>query len=188
MPQSFVRCCRTVALALVFLAPIASAQDGATRVTFTVSPGFITFSGFGGSFGTAVARLSVSRDFSRYAGAEVALFTVTPMGGASAQPGCVAGSSCQARTTPNALNGVMLSGYAFAGQTPLRLIAGVGAVKATGGEGFDPRSTTAGMVGLEWVSRSTRWFAPTFGVRFAQLGSPIAGARQLFLPGVGLSF
>jgi hypothetical protein len=49
------------------------AQETGTTVTLTVSPSFVNFDGFGGSFGAVVARLSVSRDFTRITGAEISL-------------------------------------------------------------------------------------------------------------------
>jgi hypothetical protein len=185
MTRSLVHC--LVGLSLLAAVPVA-AQDSRTRVTLTVSPGFVDFAGYGGGFPAAVARLSVSRDFSRYLGGEVAGFVLAPMGGASAMAGCVAGSSCISTSTPNLLSGGMVSGYAFAGDSPLRISAGVGAVNASGGEGFGRRSAGALLLGIDLVPRTGSRFAPTVGIRVLQLASPLAGARQLILPGVGLSF
>lgn len=178
---------RTLAL-VAMSASTGAAQEQRTRIEFSVSPSFITFSGFGGSFGAAVARLSISRRITPNAGAEASVFTVVPSGAASAVPGCIQGSPCVTRTTPSALSGLMLSGYAAGAMSPVRVLVGGGVVRASGGEGFERRSTGAIMLGVEWVSRSTNRFGPSIGVRFAQLTSPLAGARQLFLPGVGLSF
>ncbi len=165
-----------------------SAQETGTTVTLTVSPSVVSFDGFGGSFAAAVVRLSISRDFTRLTGGEISAFTLAPLGGASAQPGCPVGSACQSRSTPSALSGFLTSMFAYAGESGLRASAGVGAVTASGGEGFRHRSSLAGLVGLDWVPRSDNRFAPTFAIRLVQLASPIAGARQLLLPGVGLSF
>lgn len=164
------------------------AQETGTTVTLTVSPSFVSFDGFGGSFGAVVARLSISRDFTRVTGGEVSAFTLAPLGGASSQPGCTVGSTCQSRSTPSVLSGVLMSLFAYAGETGLRAAAGVGVVGATGGEGLGNRSSVAGVIGLDWLPRSNNRFAPTFAIRLVQLSSPIAGARQLLLPGIGLSF
>jgi hypothetical protein len=83
---------------------------------------------------------------------------------------------------------VLTSLFAYAGETGLRAAVGIGAVGASGGEGLGNRSSVAGVVGLDWVPRSNNRFAPTFAIRLVQLSSPIAGARQLLLPGIGLSF
>ena len=164
------------------------AQETGTTVTLTVSPTFVSFSGFGGSFGAAVARLSVSRGFTRLTGGEASAFVLAPLGSASSQPGCVVGGSCQARTTPSLLSGLLTSMYGYAGETGLRASAGIGVVGASGGEGLGNRSSFAGVLGLDWVPQTDNRFAPTFAFRLVQLASPIAGARQLLLPGVGLSF
>lgn len=175
-------------LATMFPHTPLGAQETGTTVTLTVSPSFVSFDGFGGSFGAVVARLSVSRDFTRMTGGEVSAFTLAPLGGASSQPGCTVGSTCQSRSTPSVLSGVLTSLFVYAGETGLRAAAGVGAVGASGGQGLENRSSVAGLVGLDWVPRSNNRFAPTFAVRLVQLSRPIAGARQLLLPGIGLSF
>lgn len=185
MTRSLIRC--LAGLSLLAAVPVA-AQDTGTRVTLTVSPGFVDFAGYGGGFPAAVARLSVSRDFSRYTGVELAGFVLAPMGGASAMADCVAGFSCISTSTPNLLSGGLVSGYVFAGDSPLRLSAGGGVVNASGGEGFGRRSTGALLFGIDLVPRTSNRFAPTVGIRVLQLASPLAGARQLILPGVGLSF
>lgn len=168
--------------------PALGAQETGTTVTLTVSPSFVNFDGFGGGFGAVVARLSVSRDFTRITGAEISAFTLVPLGGASSQPGCTVGSTCQSRSTPSVLSGALTSLFVYTGETGLRAAAGIGAVGASGGEGLGNRSSVAGVIGLDWVPRSANRFAPTFAIRIVQLSSPIAGARTLLLPGVGLSF
>lgn len=185
MTRSLVR--RLLGISLVAALPVG-AQDTGTRVTLTVSPGFIDFAGHGGGFGTAVARLGVSRGFTRFTGAELSAFAVVPLGGQTSTPDCIANLPCHATSTPNVLSGGMVSGYAFAGHGPLRISAGVGAVNASGGEGFGRRSTSALLLGLDLVPRTNSRLAPTVGVRVLQLGAPLAGARQLVLPGVGFSF
>lgn len=176
-------------IAVLVMVPRASigAQETGTTVTLTVSPSFVSFDGFGGSFGAVVARLSVSRDFNRMTGGEVSAFTLAPLGGASSQPGCTVGSTCQSRSTPSVLSGALTSLFVYAGETGLRAAAGIGAVGASGG-GLGNRSSVAGVIGLDWVPRSNNRFAPTFAIRLLQLSSPIAGARQLLLPGLGLTF
>jgi hypothetical protein len=178
----------TVALMVVLPGQTLIAQDAETTVTLTVGPSYVNFDGFGGGFGAAVAQLSISRGFNRMTGGEVSVFALAPLGGASSQPGCTVGTVCEARSTPSVFSGVLTSVYAYAGESGLRASVGVGAVGASGGEGLGNRSSLAGLVGLDWVPRSSNRFAPTFAFRVVQLASPIAGARQLLLPGVGLSF
>lgn len=177
-------------LAAVMLVSVPNAQLGAqdheTTVTLTVGPGFVDFEF--GSFGAAVARLSVSRGFTRRTGGELSTFVLAPLGKASAQPGCIPGAVCETRTTPSVLFGQLASVFADAGETGLRATVGGGAVGSAGSEGFKNRSSLAGLVGLDWIPRSDNRLAPTFSLRFLQLASPIAGARQLLLPGVGFSF
>jgi len=152
------------------------------------SPGFVNFAGYGGTFASAVARLSVSRAFSPRAGAELAAFAVSPLGAASIEPSCVPGGACQSIMSPSLLSGVMASGYAFLGETRLRTALGGGLVTASGGEGIAQRNSGAVMVGVDLVPRRTRSLTPTIGVRVLHLTRPVAGARQLVLPGVGFTF
>ena len=174
-------------LALVH-APVR-AQDLGPTLTVTVSPTAVSFADFGGSFSAAVARLNVNVPFTRMTGGELSAFALAPLGGASSQPGCPIGSSsCQARSTPGLLSGFLTSFFAYAGESGLRASAGVGAVVASGGEGLTRRSSPAGVLGLDWLPRTDNRFVPTFAVRLVQLSAPIAGARQLLLPGLGLTF
>ena len=162
------------------------AQDNETTVTLSVGPSFVDFEF--GSFGAAVARLSISRGFTRRTGGELSTFVLAPLGRASAQPGCIPGASCETRTTPSLLFGQLASLYADAGESGLRATIGGGAVGSAGSEGFESRSSFAGLVGFDWIPRSNNRFAPTVSFRFLQLARPIAGARQLLLPGIGFSF
>jgi hypothetical protein len=164
----------------------ASGQEEGTTVTLTVSPTLIRFDGFGGSFGAAVARLSVSRGFSQKTGGELSAFTLAPLGGATSIPDCVAEAYCRTLSTPSALTGALASVFGYAGD--LRASVGAGGVAASGGEGFANRSSLAGLIGLDYIPRTNNRFAPTFALRIVQLSRPIAGARQLLLPGVGLTF
>ena len=177
-------------LAAVLLAAVPNvqlgAQDNETTVTLSVGPSFVDFEF--GSFGAAVARLSISRGFTRRTGGELSTFVLAPLGRASAQPGCIPGGSCETRTTPSLLFGQVASLFADAGETGLRATAGAGAVGSAGSEGFENRSSLAGLVGLDWIPASDNRLAPTFSFRFLQLARPIAGARQLLLPGIGFSF
>lgn len=179
-------------LAAVVLAAVPNvqlrAQDTGTTVTLTVSPSFIHFDGFGGGFGAVVTRVSVSRGFTQLTGGEVSAFALAPLGGATSQPGCVTGGTCQTRSTPSLLTGLLTSVFGYAGETGLRASAGAGVVGASGGEGLSHRSSLAGVIGLDWEPRSDNRFAPTFAFRLVQLARPIGGARQLLLPGVGVSF
>lgn len=168
--------------------PTAAQEAGGTTVSLTVSPSVVNFAGFGGRFGAVVARLSVTRDFTRHTGGEVSAFMLAPMGGATAIPGCVEGSACQTYSTPNAVTGILTSAFVRAGESGLRLSAGAGAVSASGGEGLDHRFSLAGLVGVDYEPRSRNRLVPTFALRVVHLASPIAGARQLLLPGIGFSF
>lgn len=172
---------------LVTIPAASDAQEG-TTISLTVSPSFVNFDGWGGSFGAGVIQLSIRRDFTRAVGAELTAFTLAPAGGATDIPGCVVGSPCITRSTPNMLFGVMPSVFTWVGGSDFRLTGGVGFVGAAGGEGFENRSSLAGLLGIDWVPRSRNRMVPTLALRVVQLSSPIAGARQLLLPGVGISF
>lgn len=183
-----LRSLRLSAIAVAaFLPGSLVAQESGTTVTLTVSPSFVDFAGLG-SGPAAVARLSISRGFTRMTGGEVSAFVLAPLGGASATPECVVGGTCQTRSTPSLLSGVSTSVFAYVGETGLRGSIGVGAVGASGGEGLGNRGSFAGLIGVDWLPRTDTRFAPTFSFRLVQLASPIAGARQLLLPGVGLTF
>ena len=187
MSRSSVRI--IVAAACGLVAASAAAQDGReTRITLTVGPTFVDFAGFGGSVGAAAAQLQVSRYFSPTAGGELSAFMVVPAGGASSQPECVAGATCQSRATPGMVNGLLASAFTFLGESGFRVSAGGGGVKAFGGEGLGATASLAGSVGLDWVTRGNSRLLPTFGVHVVQLARPIAGARQFLLPGAGFTF
>jgi hypothetical protein len=178
-----------ISVAFLFSVPLAlHAQDTETQITLTVSPSFVDFGDFGGRFGAGVIRLSASRGFTRLTGAELSTFALAPLGGATSIPDCPPAVSCQTRSTPSVLFGSFGSLLLYAGESGLRASVGGGLVRAVGGEGLDTRSTVAGLLGLDYVPRSDNRFAPTFGVRFLQLSTPLAGARQLLLPGVGVRF
>lgn len=166
----------------------ALAQESGTTVTLSVSPSFVNFASFGGSFPAAVAQLNVSRPFTRSTGGEVSLFALVPLGGATAMPDCPPLVSCVSTQTPSLLTGALASIFAYAGETGLRASLGGGAAFASGGEGFPHRSSPAGVVGLDWIPNTRNRFVPTVAVRLVYLTSPIAGARQLLLPGLGLRF
>jgi hypothetical protein len=178
----------TIAVALLLTLPISLHAQDETTITLTVSPSFVDFGDFGGRFGAGVIRLSASRSITRLTGAELSTFALAPLGGMTSIPGCVEGAACRTYSTPNMLSGASGSFYVYAGESGLRLALGGGLVRALGGEGFDRRSTTAAVVGLDWIPSSNNRFAPTLAVRFLQLSTPLAGARQLLLPGVGVRF
>jgi hypothetical protein len=61
---------RLIAILCTSLAalPVTSnAQDG-TTISLTISPSFVDFGAWGGSFGAAVVQLSIRRDFTRSIG------------------------------------------------------------------------------------------------------------------------
>jgi hypothetical protein len=165
-----------------------AAQQTGTTITLTVSPTYVNFPEVGGQLGAAVARLGVSRDFTRLAGGEVSVFALAPLGGVAAQPGCPQSTKCISLATPDLLSGALTSLFAYAGESGLRFSAGVGTVGASGGEGFENRSSFALLAGADWIPRTTRRFAPTLGVQLLRLSSPVAGARHLLLPGAGVRF
>lgn len=192
------RCRSVLAGVLVIAASIgatvaparAFAQDEGTRITLRVGPTALDFAGFGGRFGAAVGEVSIARRFGANAGADLSAFSVVPMGSATAEPTCGApiGGACAARTSPNALNGFLFSPFAFVGRSDLRLSTGVGMVAATGGEGFTRRSSVALAAGVDWVPESRSRLVPSVGIRAVHLSTPIAGVRQLLLPGIGMTF
>ncbi len=180
-----------VSVLLLGVFPRASgAQEDRTRITLRVGPTALDFAGFGGRFGAAVAELSVARRLGANSGADVSAFTVLPTGSASAIPGCTdtVGSACAARTTPNALNGFLVSPFTFVAGSNLRISTGVGMIGAAGGEGFTRRSSAAFAAAVDWVPDSRSRLVPSVGIRAVRLSTPIAGVRQLLLPGVGVSF
>ena len=178
----------TSAALIAFAQRSLAAQHTRTIITLTVSPTYVNFPDVGGHLGAAAARLGVSRDFTRLAGAEVSAFALAPLGGVAAQPGCPQGTKCISLATPNLVSGVLTSLFAYAGESGLRFSAGVGTVGASGGEGFENRSSVALLAGADWIPRTTSRFAPTLGIRVIGLSSPVAGARHLVLPGAGVRF
>jgi len=164
------------------------AQESRTSVALTVSPSFVNFETFGGNFGAFVAGLSVSRDFSRMAGGELSGFVLAPLGGASSQPDCPVGTPCQSRSTPSLLSGLLASALFYVGESGFQASVGAGVAAASGGEGLEHTSSAAGSIGLGWTPRGSTGLAPTLAVRVVQLASPLAGARTLLLPGIGLAF
>ena len=180
----------TSVLFLLLTMPAASlaAQERETVITLSVGPSVVDFGAFGGPFPAGVIRLSLETDFTRLLGAEASAFALVPLGGQTAIPECIPGGSCQTRSSPSMLSGFLASVFVYAGQSGLRAALGGGSVSAQGGEGFSRRSTVAGLVGLDWIPRSNNRFAPTVSIRLMQLSAPVAGARQLLLPGVGLRF
>lgn len=181
----------TLAALLAITGRVARAQEEeGTRVTLRVGPTALDFAGFGGRFGAAVAELSVARRFGANAGADLSAFTILPTGGATATPGCTdpVSGACVARSSPNALNGVLLSPFTFVGGSNLRIATGVGVIGAAGGEGFPRRSSAAFAAGIDWVPDSRSRLAPSVGIRAVRLANPVAGVRQLLMPGVGVTF
>lgn len=164
------------------------AQDGSVTITLSVSPSFVDFNGFGGRVSVAVVRLSASTNFNQLTGAEVSAFAQAPLGGATSITDCPTSGRCVTRATPSLLSGALASFFVYAGDSGLRASLGGGTVNAHGGEGLSRRSTLAGLAGLDWTPRTDNRFAPTFSIRLLQLSAPLAGARQLLLPGVGIRF
>jgi hypothetical protein len=166
----------------------ASAQVGETRVSFVLSPTLVDFAGFGGGMGAVAAQLRVTRYFTTTTGGEISTFALLPLGGAASEPSCVPGGSCQSRQTPNMVQGALVSALSEFGETGFRGSIGGGVANATGMKGPGARTSAVGSFGLEWVPSGKSSLTPTFSVRVLQLASPLAGMRQLFLPGIGFAF
>jgi hypothetical protein len=189
MSSVAVRYLLGTACAVLAAAPAAAQEGLETRVTLTVSPTFVDFAGFGGGFGALAAQLQVSRYFSANVGGEVTAFAIVPGGKAVIDVACPVGATnCASRSTPSMLSGFLTSAFGFLGGTGFRASAGVGGVKADGGEGLPVTTSLAGALGLDWVSQGNSRWSPTVGIRAVRLARPIAGARNLVLPGVGLTF
>lgn len=168
-------------------APV-DAQERETVITLSVGPSVIDFGAFGGPFPAAAIRLSASTDFTRFLGAEASAFAIAPLGGQTSTPDCVPGGDCRTRSSPGLMSGFLASLLMSPPESGLRAVLGGGSVSAQGGEGFARRSTIAGVIGLDWIPQSDNRLVPMFSIRLMQLSAPVAGARQLLLPGVGLRF
>jgi hypothetical protein len=176
-------------VALIAASVPAAAQVGETQISLVVSPTYVDFVGFGGGFSAAAAQLRISRYFTVTTGAELSTFAVLPLGQARSEPGCAPGNApCQARQTPSMIQGGLLSALGVFGETGFRGSLGGGVANVMGMEGPGARTSAVGSFGLEWVPSGKSRFTPTFSVRMLQLASPLAGMRQLFLPGLGLTF
>ena len=156
--------------------------------TLTAGASLVDFEGYGGSLGAAVGWFSIARVSESLLGTEGAFFLFAPLGGASAIPDCPPAVTCQTKSTPGLLYGAMISGLVRTGDSGLRAAFGIGAIGAAGGEGLENRSSITGHVGLDWVARGSGKYVLTVTARLLLLASPIAGARQVFLPGIGVTF
>ena len=185
MPRRFMS---VLFLQSALLGTSAGAQERETVVTLSVGPSVVDFGEFGGPFGAGVMRLSASTEFTRAIGAEASAFALLPLGKQASTPGCIPGGTCQGRSSPDLLSGFLASLLISAGESGVRGVVGVGSVSAQGGEGFTRRSTVAGLVGADWIPQTNNRLVPTLSIRFLQLSAPVAGARQVLLPGVGLRF
>jgi hypothetical protein len=165
-----------------------NAQENRTTRTLTVGATWVAFEDYGGSIAAALAQFSIDRGYSQVLGWELSTFALVPLGGASAIPECPPGVPCQTRSTPSLLFGGFGSLIARGGEDGLRAVLGIGPVWSTGGEGLANSSSFAGIVGIDWVAPGKSKRALTLSARLVFLDSPIAGARLLFLPGLGLSF
>lgn len=154
--------------------------------TLTAGPSLVDFESYGGSMSAVVGWFSIARVSESLLGTEGALFLTVPLEGASAISDCPPPTSCPTRSTPSLLYGAMISGLARPGDNGLRAAFGIGGIWAAGGEGLENRSSITGHVGVDWVGKGK--YALTVTVRLLLLASPIAGARQVFLPGIGVTF
>lgn len=182
-------------LTVLLVAPVAllpherlSAQEHRTTRTVTIGATAVDFEGYGGSIGAGLAQFSVDRGYSQVLGGELSAFLLVPLGGASAIPECLPGTTCQTRSTPGMFSGGFASLVARGGEKGLRAVLGIGPVWAAGGEGLENTSSFAGIVGVDWVAESKNRRALTLSARVVLLDSRIAGARLLVLPGIGATF
>lgn len=175
-------------LLLIALSAQTIESQQKTSVAFTVGPGSVRFSNFGSRTITMVAQVSVTRDVAKRTAAELSAFTAVPLQVMSVTPGCLPNSLCQSRTTPSALVGGLASALLQMGDSPLRLSAGVGRLGARGMEGPGAVATNVFQLGLEWSQEREGGMRMTAGTRAIQFATPVSGARQLILSGVGLRF
>jgi hypothetical protein len=177
-----------LSVTLLLLAPSAGmAQQRPTRVSLTAGLTSVDFGTWGGRLGSAVAQLGVTRSVSQAAGVDLVSFAVAPAGGVSVTPACVQGGVCESRETPSLFAGAVLAPHLRLGASPLRVAAGGGYVRAIGGAGGGGRATAATMLSVEWRPSSRGRLAPSIGVRWLRFASPVMGARQLILPGMGVA-
>jgi hypothetical protein len=164
------------------------AQRPATSLTLSTSLSTVNFAGIGGRFGAVVAQTTLVRRITDAAGVEINGFALVPGGGATADPACLPSQPCTSFSTPSAIVGSLVGPVVDVGTSGVRLSAGVGFARSTGGSGFSPRSSGAGTVAIEWRIRPRSRFSPSAGLRLATLAHPLAGARLLILPGLGVTF
>lgn len=179
---------RALGLLLAVAMPSVAPAQSRTAIALTLGPSFIQFDGFGSSLGAAVAQVRLTRELTSHTGAEVTAFSLVPLGAVSVTPTCLPQAQCESRTTPNQLNGGFASAFVDVGESPLRVSAGYGYVSAVGGQGSGARSSGAWQVGLDWSRQRQSGLSFSAGVRALHLATPLYGARQLLLPGVGVSF
>lgn len=191
MLRFVVRCGLLLPVLLVAWAA-AGAQGRATRVSASVGATSVHLDGFGaGRFTAAVATLGVNRRLGTHGGGELTAFTVIPTGNATVMPACLPNVLCTGRSTPSAVNGVLVSPYLLLGADGLRLSAGGGLITASGHDLTGKRSGGVFTASLDWTPTRRARLAPTVGIRLVQTmssTSSVAGVRRMVLPGVGLSF
>jgi len=187
-PRSASVLCTLLPVACALFALDLPAQRPATRVTLSAALSTVNFDGIGGRFGAVVAQATLARRVTERVGLEVNGFALVPGGGATADPACLPSHPCESFSTPSAIVGSLVGPVIDVGESGVRLSAGVGFARATGGSGFSPRGSTAGGVALEWRLRRKSRLSPSAGLRLATLGRPLAGARLLLLPGLGVTF
>lgn len=175
-------------LSVAAAAPSLGAAQSKTRITLAVSPSAVNFERAGANLGAFVAQARISRDITAQAGVEVTAFSLMPTGAVSIMAGCLPDATCPSTETPSQVNGGFASAYLDIGETPLRLSTGYGRVHAVGGAGLEARNSGAYQLGLEWSPRRRAGLQLSAGVRALHLMDSILGARQLLLPGVGVTF
>lgn len=177
-----------ILLACAVPARDVAAQRLATSVSLSTSLSSVNFDGIGGRFGAVVVQGTVARRVRANVGMELNGFALVPGGGATADPACLPAQPCESFSTPSAIVGSLVGPFVDVGTSGVRLSAGVGIARATGGSGFSPRTSAAGAVAMEWRIRPHARLSPSAGLRLATLGRPLAGARLLLLPGLGVTF
>ncbi|MEP7381072.1 MAG: hypothetical protein ABI910_05260 [Gemmatimonadota bacterium] len=170
------------------LALPGAAQRPATSVTVTTALSYVDFDSFGGVFGAFVGQVAIARRLSGAVGVEWSAFALAPGGSATADVACQEDQRCTSPSTPSALVGTLLAPVVELGTSGIRVSAGGGIVRATGGSGFAHRSSIASALAMEWRPRTRSRISPSAGVRLVNFAQPVGGARYVVIPGIGVSF
>ncbi len=164
------------------------AQRPATTLTLSTALSTVNFAGIGGRFGAIVAQGTLARRITDAVGVEINGFALVPGGSAVADPSCLPSQPCESYSTPSSIVGSLVGPVIGVGTSGVRLSASAGFARTTGGSGFSPLSSGAGSLAIEWRIRPRSRVSPSAGLRLVTVVHPLAGARHLFLPGLGVTF